>query len=426
MTDFFKDKNLLALYPADDSGFPIRFDPLKKYFRSVHSLNYAHACHTEGIKNTECRIRSEIPDKKIDIVFCCPFASDYQLSVDFYASLRKEARLVFWFADDPAYFESYDRYYAQTADAVITSDYFIAFAYNRLEIPSLVYQELTPSNRCGPVKTDKDLDVCFIGDMRKRGRREYIEFLRTAGINVTVYGQGSANGYLPSEKISEYICRSKINLNFSQLSDLDWKNSDEPLLNRVRQNTGKPREIAISGAFCLSEYSPALSTMFKPGEEIDFFRNKEELLEKVRFYLANPGKRDALALAAHEYAVKNYREEVYTQRMLEDLAAQLTDAGGANIQTGRLYLSHGFKVREINSLTFSMCVMLKNLRPWYAFQTFLLLFKNGASAFISGFFGGILRVMRNVLSKGATKAKGISGSGTLRLILSAWPLIPNK
>jgi len=377
----------------------MRFDPLKPYFKSTHLLNYAQACHTEGIKNTERIIRNIIAEKKIDIVICCPFASEHQLSVHFYQSLREKTTVLFWFADDPTYFESYNRYYAQIADAVITTDYFAAFAYKRLEIPALVCQDVTASNKYFPVKINKDIDVCFIGDMRKRGRREYIEFLRNAGITAIAYGQGSANGYLPAEKISEYTCRSRINLNFTQISVLDWINSEEPLLNRVRQNPGRPREIALTGAFCLSEYSPALETVFKLGEELDFFRDKAELLEKVRFYLANPEKREALALAAHEYAVKTYREEIYIPRMLENLADCLSNSGGANTQTDKIYLSRDFKIREINALTFSMFIMAKNRKLKSAFEAFHLLFKHGFMIFLSGFIGGVKRVAMNILAR---------------------------
>lgn len=395
MTAFFNDKNVLVLYPADDSGFPARFDPLKPHFKSVHLLNYAAACHNNGIGATQRRILNLVSAEKIDLVICCPFASDYQLSVDFYAALREKTRLVFWFADDPLYFESYGRYYAQAADAVITSDYFVAFAYNRLEIPALVYQELNPNNNCVPVKTEQDIDVLFLGDLRKRGRRDYIDFLEKAGIKVTVYGQGAPNGYLPAEKISEYLCRSRINLNFSQIGELDWKNDDEPLLNRVRQNTGRPREIAIAGAFCLTEYSPALDTMFKPGAEIDSFRDKAELLEKVKFYLANPDKRSAMARAAHDYATKHYREESYIPRMLEDLAARLAAPAPRRVA---LYFSRSFKAREINSLTFSLFAMLRRFRPAAA-EAFFLLFKHGPLVFISGFSGGLTRAAANFLGK---------------------------
>jgi len=402
MTDFFKDKNVLALYPSEDTGFPARFYPLKPHFKSLHLLNYAETCHTEGIKSAERRILGTIAAEKIDLVLACPFSSDYQLSVAFYASVREKARLVFWFADDPAYFESYDRYYAQAADAVITSDHFVAFAYNRLEIPALVYQELNPGNNYLPVKIEKDIDVCFLGDLRKRGRREYIKFLEAAGIAVAVYGRGAANGYLPAEKISEFLCRSRINLNFSQLGALDWKNPDDPLLNRVRQNTARPREIASAGAFCLSEYSPALETMFKPGVEIDFFRDKAELLEKVRFYLANPEKREAMALAAHEYAINNYREEIYYPKILADLAERLARPA---TRTAELYLSDGFKTREINSLTFSLFVMLRNRKLKASLEALRFLFKHGPEIFVRGFYGGLRRVADNALGKLARRSR---------------------
>ncbi len=400
MTELYKNKNLLALYPADDSGFPMRFDPFKPYFGSVRTLNYADACHSGGIKNTERHILDLIDRKKIDIVICCPFASDYQLSVAFYASVREKAKLVFWFSDDASYFESYSRYYAQTADAVITTDYFLALSYkNRLEIPAFVCQELTASNKFCPVDVKKDIDVCFIGDMRKRGRREYIDFLRKSGITVEVYGQGSEKGYLPPEKISEYICRSRINLNFSQITTPDWKSADEQLLNKARQNTGRPREIAITGAFCLSEYSPSMDGMFKPGEQVDFFRDKEELLEKIRYYLANPEKREMMARAAHEYAVQNYLADTYVPRLLEELEPYLVSPRRREPLVAEIYLSRGFKTREINSLTFSMFVMLRRRNLPAALETFFLLFKHGPVVFLQGFSGGLRRAIANIRGK---------------------------
>lgn len=392
----FKQKNVLALYPADDSGFPARFDPLRGYFRTVTLINYAEACHRDGIGRTGDRILSLVASEKIDVVLVCPFASDYQLPIEFFAELRRRAKVVFWFADDPLYFESYDRYYAQAADLVITSDHLSVPAYNRLEIPAIVYQEMTPGNKCARVDAAKDIDVCFIGDVRKRGRLEYIEFLRGAGIQVTTFGQGSENGYLPPEKLSEYFCRSRINLNFSQTGALDWKNDDEPLLNRVRQNTGRPREVAATGAFCLSEYSPALDRMFRIGEETDCFRDRAELLEKVRFYLANPEKREALAAAAHARAGRDYKEEIFFGRMMADLAANLP-AGPAPDYP--IYRSANFNKREINSRTFSMFVMLKKLRLAAALETFFLLFRHGPAAFLAGFPRGLARAAANALSK---------------------------
>jgi hypothetical protein len=391
MKEFFRDKNLLALYPAEDSGFPMRFYPLKAHFRSVQLLNYVAACHNEGVEPVERRILSLIEEEKIDIVLCYPFASDYHLTPEFFRELRGKARLVFWFADDSSYFESYDRYYAQAADAVITSDFYAKCAYERLEIPAVVCEELTSSNKFHPVDVPQDTDVCFIGDMRKRGRRNYIEALRAAGIEVKVFGQGSDSGYLPAEKFAEQVCRSRINLNFSQISPPDWRNSEEPLLNLVRQNTGRPREIALTGAFCLTEYSPGLGQMFKPGEQTDFFRDADELVEKVRFYLANPARREELARAAHLHALEFYKDESFIPRLLDGLGTLLKARPRA--QAEGLYLSSAFKAREVNCLTFTVLSLLRRGRASAALSLLPRLFSRGPAAFLTGFPAGLLRAL---------------------------------
>lgn len=395
----FSDTNLLALYPAEDSGFPNRFFPIRPYFKSLTLLNYADTCHSEGIGGAQNRIAGLVREKKIGLVLVCPFASDYQLSPEFYAGLRQLVPVVFWFSDDPLYFESYCRYYAQAGDAVITTEPAAAAAYRWLEIPALICQDLTATNKYHPVKTEKDIDVCFIGDMRKPGRAEYVRFLSDNGIKTEVFGQGAPNGYLPSEKVPEYFCRSRINLNFSGVGAPDWKNPDQPLLARIRQNTGRPREIALTGAFCLTEYSPAMDIMFKPGEEIDYFRNREELLEKVRFYLANPEKREALAAAAHARAVADHREDVYLPRMLEELSALLKERGRKKPWGDRLFLSGSFKSREVNSLTFSAFLMLWRGRFLPAAATFFRLFRRGPAAFLSGFPRGAARAVGNLSGK---------------------------
>lgn len=399
MTELFINKNVLVLYPTDDGDFFIWFEPLKKHFKSIHLLNYTMHCHMNGIKNTEQHITDLVTDKKIDIVLIIPFASDYQISVEFYHSLRKKVKIVFWFADDATYFEVYNRYYAQVADAVITADCFAVAAYKRLGMPVILYQFIDVRNKIRPVDIEKDIDVCFIGDMKKPGRNEYIKFLRDNGINVVVYGYGSQNGFLPYEKMSEYLCRSKINLNFTQVAYPDWINFDEPLLNLVRQNNGRPRETALARAFCLSEYSPGLDTMFDIGKEIDVFHDKTELLEKVKYYLSNPSKREEMAAAAYERAVQNYLPEIYIPKMLKDMMNVLENRDRLNVRVDKIYLSNGFKVKTINGLTFSMFVMLKNGKLKFAFETFLLLFKYGFMVFLLGFYGGLTRVLQSVLRK---------------------------
>lgn len=82
-------------------------------------------------------------------------------------------------------------------------------------------------------------------------------------------------------------------------------------------------------------------------------------------------------MSAHDHAIKTHKEDIYIPRLLEALAARLANPGTLNRPTDVIYVSDGFKVRMINSLTFSMCVMLKNRKFKFALETFPLLFKHG-------------------------------------------------
>lgn len=398
-TNIFLNKNILVLYPTDDNEYCRRFDLLKKHIKNTILFNFVDYSHSYGIKNTEKYVLDTIDNEKIDIVISYPFATDYQLSVEFYNSLKKKTKIVFWFSDDASYFDSYSKYYIQIADVVITSDYFAVFAYKRLGISAILCLETVVNNKLLPVEIEKDIDVCFIGDIRKRGRKEHIKFLTDNGIDVQTFGFGSDYGYLPGDKISEYFCRSKINLNFTQIGKLNWTNADEPLLNLVRQNNGRPIEIALTKSFCLSEYSPALDTIFAIGKEIDVFHNQKELLEKIRYYLSNPEKREEIAANAYQRARENYKPDIYIPKALKSIMQLLENNNQLKIETNELYLSNNFKVKTINGLTFSMFVMIKNCKIRYALETFFTLFKYGFVNFLIGFYGGIIRIIQTKFKK---------------------------
>lgn len=55
-----------------------------------------------------------------------------------------------------------------------------------------------------------------------------------------------------------------------------------------------------AGCFLLTDYCEELAELFIVGEEIEFFRNASEMVEKVNFYLANPDKRKEIARKGHE------------------------------------------------------------------------------------------------------------------------------
>jgi spore maturation protein CgeB len=71
-------------------------------------------------------------------------------------------------------------------------------------------------------------------------------------------------------------------------------------------------EMAGCGGFQLSSYSDAIAEHFVVGEEIEVFRNRAELLEKVDHYLDNPERARAIARAGQARA---YAEHTYEHRL---------------------------------------------------------------------------------------------------------------
>lgn len=138
-------------------------------------------------------------------------------------------------------------------------------------------------------------DVGFIGTYESE-RAEWMHMLAENGVSVRIWGNGWKRNRLshPNLKIegrplygSDFAkaCISfKINLGFLRKMNRD-------------QQTTRSVEIPACGAFMLAERTAEHLGLFNEGEEAAFFESKDELLEKVRFYLANDRKREDIARA---------------------------------------------------------------------------------------------------------------------------------
>lgn len=78
-------------------------------------------------------------------------------------------------------------------------------------------------------------------------------------------------------------------------------------------------EAAGSGAFVICDEKPALADLFRPGEEVVTFRNRTELLEKVRYYLSPQGEPDRLKIR-EAAAVRAHADHTFQHRLQTILA----------------------------------------------------------------------------------------------------------
>ncbi|MBC8553372.1 MAG: glycosyltransferase [Candidatus Brocadiales bacterium] len=147
-------------------------------------------------------------------------------------------------------------------------------------------------------------DVAFIGHYENDGRLEYCESLLIANINLKIhgpykgfkqqgwYGHISENSlimrqtpltWLGGEDYVKAICAAKIGLCF---------------LSKLNRDTYTRRcfEIPACGTALFAEYSEDLSSIYREGHDVEYFRSQGELIEKVKYYLSNPEKLNELTL----------------------------------------------------------------------------------------------------------------------------------
>lgn len=142
---------------------------------------------------------------------------------------------------------------------------------------------------------NKEFDVSFIG-ANYGIRSEYIRYLEKNGITVYSKGNGWENGFADDNEMIEIFCKSKIVLGFSTVG----KNDDIYILK------GRDFEVPLSGSMYITGYHDELKEYFDLGKDIETYKSKEELLEKVRYYLLNNDNREKIAITGYSKCLMNY------------------------------------------------------------------------------------------------------------------------
>jgi len=254
-----------------------------------------------------------------DLVFCVLMG--YEIWTETLDLIRGTSGglLLNWGTDDSWKYEQYARFIAPHVDCYATTypeamDKARGEGLNNFVLTQWAASDATlarplPAAQCR-------FRVSFIGSAYGNRRRR-IEELRRRGIEVDCFGHGWPNGPLAAAEIPRIMRESMVSLSFNdsatQLHGL------RPY--RSRQMKARVFEAPGAGGFLLTERAMHLNDYYHVGEEIETFDSRDELVEKIRYYLDRPDARDRIALAGHE---RTRCEHTYGRRF----AALLERAAG--------------------------------------------------------------------------------------------------
>jgi len=265
-------------------------------------------------KGLNKKILNKVISGAYDIVLIHKGNDIYPSTLSKIKRLYPALKLVNWSFDDMMARHNRSLYYThglKLYDLVVTVK---SFNCNPEELPSLgaknilllnqIYCRYThnPCENCERI-SDK-FDVVFIG-YAERERFECMNFLAENGIKLHVFGTGwNKKTYQKHNK--------NLHIHFRELLKKDYANTISCskislcFLRKINRDviTKRSVEIPACRGFMVAERTNEHLKFFREDKEAVFFASKEELLEKVRYYLEHEEERKKIAQAGYEKCLR--------------------------------------------------------------------------------------------------------------------------
>lgn len=143
--------------------------------------------------------------------------------------------------------------------------------------------------------TTRLIPVSFIG--QKYGiRKNIVEFVQSHGIQICTRGLGWQGGMVSEQEMLAIYKNSLVTLGFGYVGNG----------TKVLGLKGRDFEIPLTGTAYLTTYNKNLSEFFEEDKEILFYRNKQDLLEKIQYYISRPDQAIKIGLAGRERALSDH------------------------------------------------------------------------------------------------------------------------
>ncbi|MBI9086569.1 MAG: tetratricopeptide repeat protein [Desulfobacterales bacterium] len=230
-------------------------------------------------------------------------------------------RTVHWFCDDHWKFDTYSRHLAPHFHFSCTTAQTAVEKYGAIGLGDRVIKTQWACNHhlYVPGNLSRDVDLSFVG-MPHGNRRQVLAGLAAAGMVPEIYGFGwKGRPRLPFHRMVRLFSRSRINLNLSNAS-----------AEQGQQIKGRNFEIPGCGGFQLSSDAENLTEYYAEDREIVIFRSDEELVDKVRYYLAHEAEREAIARNAYDRTLAEHTWQHRLNLIFDRMGVERKEAPSAS------------------------------------------------------------------------------------------------
>ncbi|HEC65032.1 MAG TPA: hypothetical protein ENI23_07055 [bacterium] len=165
----------------------------------------------------------------------------------------------------------------------------------------------------------KEYDVIFIGNNNQDSRLPILERLSEI-FNLKVFGAGwegtnlNFSGPVFGEEFSKVCSRAKISIG---IVDTKGENLETYFSNRLANTLA-------TGCFFINHYNPGMEKIFTNKKHLVWYKDEEELIELIRYYLVNEEEREKIATDGQKEVCENYTYEKSVKRILDDSNVVLT------------------------------------------------------------------------------------------------------
>ncbi len=275
-----------------DDPYQMWYLPLKKLFGKAILFDPRQMRLLYGSEKMNELFFSLIEKEKPDYVFTNVRRDEQTIeTMEKIKKIFPKTKIIAFSGDDDKDFEPLKRYQALFVDCTFIAQPDYIEKYYKDDIKNAFYSFSINMDLFNQVKTEKIYDVTFIGKPLKP-RLNVLRFLIKNKINLKIFGRGWENypefknfyaGQLESKDLIKVINQSKINLSLlkNEYGALHFK--------------GRVLMFPSCKAFSLTEYFNKCLEFFKKNKEIVMFKNNEELLEKIKYYLKHEKEREKIA-----------------------------------------------------------------------------------------------------------------------------------